>query len=222
MLANLRVAILDSLWPRTCSVEYCGKALGPGDGPFICPECFAALPRDEEGAFDETIFSYCAAFLYEGALPQLIKDFKFNNALYLTEDFAGEMALTVLRKFPDVVFDRIVPVPIHPMRWRQRGYNQSEELANAIGRMINVPVDTKALKRRRNNPHQSLSSRAARLKNLIDSFEVVEPKRLKDCTILLVDDVTTTGSTFTACVKALRTAHVRRICAVALARAVLD
>ena len=90
----------------------------------------------------------------------------------------------------------IVPVPLHSGRLKERGFNQAEALSNRVGELLGVPVDTSILKRRVNIPHQTRLGLEPRQRNVRDAFE---PRQLSDgMHIMLIDDVTTTGSTLKA------------------------
>ncbi len=120
----------------------------------------------------------------------------------------------------------IVPVPLHPSRRRERGFNQSELLAaglvRALGRQSGgaAPQIAKAcLRRKRATPPQTGLSVAARRENLRGAFEVVKPDEVRGRAIVLVDDVMTTGATLSACARALKRAGAAQVMGLTLARA---
>lgn len=120
----------------------------------------------------------------------------------------------------------IVPVPLHPSRRRERGFNQSELLAaglvRALGRRSGgaTPKVAKAcLRRKRATPPQTGLSVAARRENLRGAFEVVKPDEVRGRGIVLVDDVMTTGATLSACARTLKRAGAARVMGLTLARA---
>lgn len=99
--------------------------------------------------------------------------------------------------------DLIIPIPLHPKRQKQRGYNQSEEIAKGIAEQIGIDLNTTTLVRTVNNPSQTRNNRIERWKNVEDIFSVIDVNILVNKHILLVDDVITTGSTIEACAKEL-------------------
>lgn len=103
--------------------------------------------------------------------------------------------------------DVIVPMPLHPKRLRERGYNQSEYIARGISDITGIPVDTTHVTRVRNTPKQALQEGEARKRNVSQAFAVNHPEQLQDMHILLVDDLMTTGETVKSCISAMR--HVR-------------
>ncbi len=102
--------------------------------------------------------------------------------------------------------DLVVPVPLHYRKQLRRGYNQSTYLAEGIARELGVAVDGRALRRSRNNPSQVRRMHSERWEGVGGLFEVRHKERLAGRSILLVDDVFTTGATMTACIEAIRRA----------------
>jgi ComF family protein len=114
----------------------------------------------------------------------------------------------------------VVPVPLHPWRLWQRRYNQSAEMARRLARDWNMAFDN-ALVRSRSTPSQgAMSSAKARRRNVQRAFQVREPMRVAGKTVLLLDDVMTTGATVEACARALKRAGAARVHVLALARVV--
>ncbi len=119
-------------------------------------------------------------------------------------------------------FDRVVPVPLHPARLAQRGYNQSAELCRAVARAMDRRVDHAVLARVRDTPSQRTLGRAAREANVRGAFVVRASRGVAGARVLLVDDVVTTGATLAAARAALLEAGARSVHALTLARAPLD
>lgn len=116
--------------------------------------------------------------------------------------------------------DVIIPMPLHPKRFRERGYNQSEYIARGIGSVTGLPVDTTHVLRVRNTPKQALQSGEGRKTNVADAFEVVYPEQMYHKHILLVDDLLTTGETAKACLKAMKRFRGAKFTVFALCKAV--
>lgn len=151
---------------------------------------------------------------------QLTHLFKYGNrpdiAKALTEEAAGDF---LAADFFDGI-DVIIPVPLHPKRLRERGYNQSEYIARALGQATGIPVDCEHLLRIVNNPKQATKSASEREENVKGIFEVRYPEDLYRKHILLVDDIITTGSTIRSCMKSLRVCRGCKISVFALGKAV--
>src|SRR5262249_8541556 len=113
----------------------------------------------------------------------------------------------------------IVPVPLHWSRRLRRGYNQAQALAHGLGSRLALPVVTSCMRRIRATPYQSQQAPSSRLVNVRGAFRARPHPVLKNATVLLVDDVMTTGATLSEAAKALRQAGAGRVVAVALARA---
>lgn len=230
--------IVDSIsqvfFPVCCPV--CGKVL-PKDylrdlQPEICPECINCLPHTEQAAqrdnnteqlfYKEEQFSRGAAFLFfqkNSVVQDIVHAFKYGHRPALAYRLAHAAAMDFMQAdFFDEI-DVIVPVPLHPRRLRQRGYNQSEWIARALGDATGIPVDTSHVLRVRNNPKQALKHGKDRATNVADIFQVNHPEEWYRKHILLVDDVITTGSTLLSCMQAMHVCRGCRISVFALARA---
>ncbi|MGZ4972405.1 MAG: ComF family protein, partial [Limisphaerales bacterium] len=108
-------------------------------------------------------------------------------------------------------WDFIVPVPLHPVKEREREFNQAERLAKYLGRAANIPVNTSILKRIQPTQSQTTLSREERADNVRKAFALRGPVDLKEKNIVLIDDILTTGATTSACAGILRKAGASRI-----------
>lgn len=142
---------------------------------------------------------------------QVILDFKFRGKPWLAEALAAELAPVLPGGF-----DLLVPVPLHANRLRQRGYNQSALLAEALAERSGLPWQD-CLQRVRDTPHQTGLGRSQRLKNLDGAFALRPGKTVSGQRILLVDDVFTTGTTLCQCAKALHQGGAVQVQGVTLA-----
>jgi len=116
----------------------------------------------------------------------------------------------------------VIPVPLFGARKRERGYNQCDLIALELGRVLDIKVDTQSLKRIKNTPSQTQLGREARLLNVADAFTLSKRAKLTGLSVILVDDVITTGATIGACAQVLKLGGVARVCVVAVARPELD
>jgi ComF family protein len=118
--------------------------------------------------------------------------------------------------------DYVFPVPLHNSRLRARGYNQSYILARALGKTLNIRIGAHILKRKRKTPSQAGKSASGRKRNVAGAFDI--PKRhhskLKGKSVLLVDDVFTTGATIEACARSLKAAGAAKVNVITLTRVV--
>jgi ComF family protein len=125
------------------------------------------------------------------------------------------MARRVKETFPDVSFDWIIPAPLGRKRFKKRGYNQAELLAHEMEKQLGILCRTDVLHKKRDTPQQSKLSKYQRQKNLDGTFFVKKPSAIRGRTVLLVDDVSTTGATLRECARTLKDAGARRVyCAV--------
>ncbi|MDR2678947.1 MAG: ComF family protein [Zoogloeaceae bacterium] len=198
---------LDALLPSACLL--CGAACGaepvcadcraelPALPPHHCPICLEATPYGERcGAclahplhFSELIALYAYAFPLDRLVLALKYEARFALARWWAEMLATRLAANAT--------DAILPVPLHPERLAERGYNQAEILARPLARALRLPLLADVLEKSRATPQQSASDREARRKNLRNAF-TLRPQALphiRGKRLLLVDDVLTTGAT---------------------------
>jgi ComF family protein len=115
--------------------------------------------------------------------------------------------------------EAIIPVPLHPKKKRQRGFNQAQVIAKCLAELMGIELVEKQLAKTRNVPPQTSLELEDRKKNVLGVFRVENGDKVKEKVVLLVDDVYTTGATIRECSRALRGAGVKEVRAVTLARA---
>ena len=151
---------------------------------------------------------------------EVIHRFKYQRALWF-ENFLADLflreAVPVLR---GQGWDFIVPVPLHPLKEREREFNQAEILARHLGEAIGIPLNAKLLRRVASTLTQTRLTREQRAANMRGAFEVRAGIELNGERVVLVDDVFTTGATTNACARALRTAGAGEVCVWTVARGV--
>ncbi|MDR7485268.1 MAG: ComF family protein [Armatimonadota bacterium] len=186
-----------------------GVAVSPATAAPVCAACAVAPPA----------FAVARSLaVYEGPLREAIHALKYQGARRLGETLGVLLAEGVP---PEVAREvaAVVPVPLHPSRLRDRGYNQAELLARPVARRLRVPWLPAALQRCRQESPQARSSAVARRVNVEGAF--APGVQAVWGTVLLVDDVFSTGATAEACARALRAAGARQVHVMTLARAVL-
>ena len=226
-------ALLDLIYPRRCPV--CDKAVKPF-GNLICEECekkvkYIRAPfcgKCGKELKDKRAF-YChdcarrkheydrgmALFSYPD-LAESIYRFKYAGRQEYAAYYGERMARVLGKKILALHPEALVPVPIHTARRRARGYNQAEVLAKELGARLDIPVDTKLIKRVRNTRAMKDLSAAERQNNLKKAFKICR-NDVKLDTIIIIDDIYTTGSTIDAMAELFRRSGVRHIYFAALA-----
>lgn len=184
----------------------CGRSVDKTLAP--CAEC-----RKRRFHFDRAY----SAYLYEGALKELIHLFKYRSRISLSR-LLGRLMADYLKENRELLsaIDVITYVPLSARRLRTREFNQSKVLALKIAEWSGIPVVDALAKRAHTRPQNELS-RDERLANLSGAFEAKE-EAAKGKNILLIDDVMTTGATFDECAKALKKSGAKGVACLALAR----
>lgn len=170
----------------------------PNPTPQLCGDCIRQPPF-----FDNTY----APFIYCGVLRYLITTLKFNNHYknarligYLLANYLSQTA-----QLPEI----IIPIPLHKKRLRERGFNQSTEIAKSLASHLNIPVDNQSCIRIRNTPHQTHVSAKQRHHNIKNAFALTQP--IKAQHVAIIDDVMTTGATVNELAKVLKKSQVQRV-----------
>jgi competence protein ComFC len=226
-LTRIKMMALDLLFPRWC--VGCGR-----EGDFICPACLQSLPRImpplcPRCGLPQSSDSLCpvclgwpaeidgirAPFRFDGVIRQAIHQLKYRNLRAL----AGRLAqlLNEYRLSFPVPGEVLIPVPLHPRRLRERGYNQSRLLAKELGKLAGLPVVTDCLVRERPTaPQARTASVGERRGNVAGAFAC--RRRLEGKPVILIDDVSTSGATLDACARALKQAGAASVWGLVLAR----
>jgi len=219
MLISLGQRVLDLFYPPHCVL--CLRATARGE--HLCGGCLRSAPRIEEPACPvcscpaggtcvdcrtRRLAFDCAVTRYrsEGVVREVIHRFKYRHHYHLRHPLAAWLRecledSRLLSPPPDA----LVPVPLHPLRERERGFNQARALAQRLSRGTGLPVRD-ALRRIRHTPSQTRLDRALRMENLRNAFELRHNTPVRNQHLLLIDDVLTTGSTVHECARVLRKA----------------
>jgi competence protein ComFC len=189
-----------------CSEQF----LGAITGSFSCANC-----AHRRLYFDAAVSAYRS----RGIVRRLVHQFKYGRQFHLRHPLADWLGETLHDpRLRDRRFDIMVPVPLHPARERERGFNQAELLAELLSRKASIPVRS-ALERIRYTTTQTAFDRAERMENLRDAFRLRQKMHVQDLRVLLIDDVLTTGSTLSECARVLRKAGAVSVHAATAARA---
>jgi ComF family protein len=239
VLANLARGMLDIVYPNLCWIcrqpmpseqrgfcRVCHQALFTDPRP-SCPHCAATVgphANVESGcvACRDQGFAFDGAFRigpYEGPLREVILRTKNAHAEGLAEMVAAEWAAKLANDLGPLGIQCVVPVPLHWWRRWQRGYNQSDALARALANAIRIPCHPYGLRRRRATAMQTNLPPTARRENMRGAFVARRTASLAGKTVLLADDVMTTGSTAHEAARALRKAGAVRVVVAVLGRA---
>ena len=204
----------------------CGKEIF--DDEYICDDCKKILPYNDGaicGHCGRKVIAYeeycstCKNFLvsldacrsvfnYEPPISTLIKHLKYDNRRYLSAYFAKRLSMLYLKSYFNA--DMFVYVPMSDKAKKDRGFNQSEMLAREVSKIVNVPT-VDCLIKKKETKRQATLNKAERLKNLEDAFRLTDKKIVAGKTIVIIDDVTTTGATAQTIAEKLKGAGAKQV-----------
>src|SRR5256714_1988764 len=193
---------------------FCSKCSEPFPGaitqPFSCANCEHRVLH-----FDCAV----AAYRSRGLVRRLVHQFKYARQRHLRHPVADWLRETLHDpRLRGRHFDLIVPVPLHPARQRERGFNQAELLADLLAASTSLPTRN-VLERTRCTTTQTAYDRAERMENLHGAFRLRKNRDVRGLRVLLIDDVLTTGSTLSECARVLRRAGAVSVHGATAARA---
>ena len=231
-------ALISLFYPPVCTI--CGASVEPSEYlcqacdaratqivPPFCKICSEPFPGAITDAFtcanceNRELYFETAVAVYRsrGIVRRVIHEFKYNKQVHLRYVVArwltSALADMRLRNRP---FDALVPVPLHPARRRERGFNQAELLAELVSKPLSIrpkPI----LERIRYTKTQTAFDRAERMENLHNAFRLRKNADVRGYRVLLIDDVLTTGSTLSECARVLKAAGAVSVYAATAARA---
>src|SRR5881398_2297517 len=236
--SDLFQAAVSLLYPATCTI--CGKNVRAGE--YLCDECDGNLIRivapfcqtcsePFEGSIQSaftcancahrTIYfdAAVAAYRGRGIVREVIHQFKYTRQIHLRHLVARWLCAAFDdERLRGREFDIIVPVPLHPTRQRERGFNQASLLAELLTAQKSIPCKP-LLKRVRYTTTQTALDRAERMENLHNAFRLRRNANVRGLRVLLIDDVLTTGSTLSECARILKRSGAISVYAATAARA---
>jgi len=235
-------ALASVVFPGPCRI--CGQTLTNASRIPICEACLAGFERIAEpmcGCCGRPFASAVAAeaaqplcrlcrvnfyafdrarsfAIHDDALSEAIVLLKYEEVARLGDWFAARLAEIVFRSPGDWRADVLVPVPLHPQRRRERGYNQAELIARPLAKRLNLKFQPHFLMRTKPRPPQLLLSRTERWASVRGAYATREGAKVDNLRVLLVDDVMTTGATLDACARALKKAGAASVLGLTVAR----
>lgn len=231
-------AALDLIYPSKTICYSCGNIIKREEKYSLCPNCYNSLPFIPEHSCNKcgiplrmiedgpnceecknTFYFFHKAISvvkYEEVVKRLIYRFKYSNHTYLSRTMGAMMANKL--KAEGIKTDLIIPIPLYKNKEKERGFNQSVLLSKYISEKINIPVNTNNLIRVKNTKVMHSLSKKERVQNVKDAFKVVDKWVIKNKSILLVDDIFTTGATVNISSKLLIEAGAKLIIVLTFAR----
>ncbi len=223
-MATFWELLLNFFFPLQC--VNCGRLLAADNKDRICGDCLSRIiylnrPIDIRLSLDR-IWSVA---VYDGVLKELIHQFKYKEKKYLANALGKLLVDFVEEYLKEERFDYIVPIPLEKARQKKRGYNQAELLARILGEAVDKPILTNLVERRKKTKPQFGLNREERFENLSGAFEISKSgeqniSTIAGKTILLLDDLATTGATLDECARALKEAGVSEVYGLVLAHGI--
>jgi len=202
--------IIEMVFPERCIG--CGRNI-PIEKYCFCSDCLAHLvpaSQPNNHTFSLTI--------YDGPVQKAIHTFKYERRKWLAKVFAQWM-YDFLGDHPGVEFDFIIPVPLHPIREFQRSFNQSWLIAYHLGKLKKKPAVPNVLIKTRNNKSQTGLDSTERKQNVKDAYKVKKSSLVKNSSILVIDDVYTTGATSEEIYRTLKNSGAKTVHILTIAKA---
>ena len=238
MLETLSRSVFSWVFPLQC--QLCSSVLPSQNPTGICPSCQKTLrfiPAPHCRGCGRTVVTHAekcerclvetfhfdrafACVFYESEIKNLLHCFKFARKKFLGRFFSEAMIKFAARHVPPASWDLAVPVPIDGFRKNERGFDQAKLLSLGLARKFFKPHESGALRCATHNRPQAFLGKKERRANARGRFFVPDPSKVAGRRILLIDDILTTGQTFSACAKALKAAGARAVTALAFARGI--
>ena len=209
MKINFIHSIIGLIYPSVCAA--CGTPLFKWE-KLVCTRCRSLLPKtgyelNEDNPLARLFYgrvrlkavTACFFFSKEGKVQRLIHELKYKGNADAGVFLGQELGKTIKEAPLFEGLDYLIPVPLHPKREKERGYNQSMMIAQGISEVTGVPIGDRFLFRSVNTATQTHKSKEERWENVKDIFEVRHAEQLEGKYVLLIDDVLTTGATLEAC-----------------------
>ncbi|OGV59518.1 MAG: hypothetical protein A2283_01430 [Lentisphaerae bacterium RIFOXYA12_FULL_48_11] len=235
---QLLSTLLDLVYPRTCTV--CGVATGAGQG-YVCWDCMAGFEvigrpfcsvcgDPAEGMIEHDYqCSYCqrkkpgfdvarSALRYRGAVRDVLQLLKYSRQTYLVDDLLPYLSACLSSNYSRVLFDAVTFVPLYPKKERERTFNQARLLAARLAGKHGLPFLPNCLERVRYTATQTELNASARRENVSGAFAPLNRKWINGRTLLLVDDVMTTGATVDEVSRVLKEAGASGVFVLTVAR----
>ncbi|MFI3258795.1 MAG: phosphoribosyltransferase family protein [Rikenellaceae bacterium] len=209
--------LVDMVIPHRCTI--CGEEL-QSDQHYICPNCKDEGPLthfslDIDNLMTMRVKHHCPNIVHASALLLYYKDSRWRKLIHRFK-YSGEwhhgyglgmwLGEDLLKSDIYDGIDGVIAIPLHPLRQMWRGYNQSDYIARGVAKSLGVKHITNAVKRKRYNRSQVKTSRNERWDNVQSLFSVKRPELLENRSIIIVDDLFTTGATMLSCASAIMAA----------------
>lgn len=230
-ITNIFADFISLLFPQECLA--CSELLGRGEKS-ICTDCRINLPytnshlvagTDNEllqRFYNKVPIKHAFAYLYftrSGRVQKLLHALKYQGHEEVGETLGNWYAAELKENNYSQQWDLVIPVPLHALKLKKRGYNQSDSFAKGLAQILKIEWQPHILKRLANTSTQTKKTRLERWQNVGELFRVENPSAIQNKHILLVDDVMTTGATLEACALVLLKAGAQEVSVAAIAAA---
>ncbi len=239
MIQHIITGLCDLVFPRNCFICH-NQIPTQNSQEGVCPDCLRCMRmnfppfcqkcnRHLQGPYVAALCHNCRTYkphfdfawgacLYTAHLKKMIHSFKYGQKTMLRHTLANLMISHVKKYSLDIQqFDLLIPIPLHPTRQRERGYNQAFCLAQGLSKYYKIPLKPNILKRVEHTKNQTSLSRKDRWTNLTSAFKMSTPSNVNNKSILLIDDLLTTGATSSQAAQTLKEAGANTVGVLTLA-----
>lgn len=233
-ILKIKEMLLDLIFPAVClhcgtelmetekTSRICHKCLGEIriNSTLFCARCRARLPDNRKICHRDTQYMLAAAVNYDGPIKDIVHQLKYRRWTSLADvirpilnEYIGKIDLSLENSV-------IIPIPLHPERLKERGFNQSEIIGSIISEISGIPMrDDLLIRSRKTKAQAELKNFQERSENMTGAFSAINSDALKNKNVILVDDVYTSGSTMDDAARALRESGAKKILAFAFTKA---
>lgn len=210
-IKRVKNCFIKTLFPVRC--PYCLKVIEKDK--YACEKCKSKFPETYRIEYAVGGYKCACVFPYDTIFKKAVLNFKFYNCGAYAEQLSVMLVKCIESEYKDESFDFITCVPMHKKQLRRRGYNHAELLAKECAKLTKIPYADALVKPKQNEPQHSLKA-SKRRKNVRGVYKATDKKLIEGKSLLIIDDIITTGNTLGECARILMKAGAKKVSCAAL------